>query len=176
MPRVERHITVSTPPGKVFGYVSDFSRHPEWAAHSLRIQQTSEGPIGVGATFTSVGHQLGRDNEDRVTVTELAPAEKIVYECEGGGGLIRHWIALRRESDGTALSKGIEPLTLRFPFSVLFPVLNVAGVIGRGLDADLQRIKAKLEEAQPAQAAAAETPPEPAETAESEAEEPEESA
>ncbi len=150
MPRIERQITVNASPEQAFAYLSDITRHPEWAAHPLRIEQTSPGPVSAGATFASVGHQLGRDNQDRLTVTEFSPGEKVVYECQGDGGLIRHWVALHREGDGTAVVKGIEPVKLRFPFSALFPVLNLAGAIGRGLDGDLQRIKAKLEEGAPA--------------------------
>lgn len=143
---IERQITINATPETAFGYLSDLTRHPEWAAHSLRIEQTSQGGVGAGATFASVGHQLGRDNEDRITITEFAPGERVVYECEGNGGLIRHWVALRQEGDGTTVVKGIEPVKLRFPFNALFPVLNLTGAIGRGLDGDLQRIKARLEE------------------------------
>ena len=71
MRRIERRITISASVPHVFSYLADFPRHSEWAAHPLRIRQTSEGPVGVGSTFVSVGRQLGRDNEDHVTVVEL---------------------------------------------------------------------------------------------------------
>ena len=61
---IERQITINASLEKVFAYLADFTRHGEWAAHPLRIEQASQGPVGVGTSFTSVGHQFGRDTED----------------------------------------------------------------------------------------------------------------
>lgn len=146
MARIERQTTISAPVATVFSYLADFPHHGEWAAHPLRIEQTSEGPVGVGTTFASVGHQMGKDHKDEVKVTEYVPNSNIAFEAVGDSGQLRHHILLQEEGQGTRLTKGMEPLQLSFPFSPLFPVLQMTGMVGGLLDGDLQRIKAKLEQ------------------------------
>ena len=142
---IERQITINAPVAEVFGYLADFTRHGEWAAHALRSQQTSEGPVNPGTTFTSIGHQFGRDNEDKVTVTEIVPSERIVFESEGAAGRFRHYFLLQEEDGRTRLTKGVELLQLSVLLRLLSPVVAAFRVTARAFDGDLQRIKAKLE-------------------------------
>jgi len=145
MPRVERETTINVPAAKAFPYLADVSRHGEWAGHNLEVQKTSEGPVAVGSTFSSVGHQLGT-HKGQVTITELVPNEKIVYESQDDVGHFRHYILLAPKDGGTHITKGFEPLKLSLLFRLLSPViLRVAAP--KGLDGDLQRIKEKLEAA-----------------------------
>lgn len=143
MPAFERQITINAPVGKVFGYLADFSRHPEWAAHRLEIQQTSEGAVTVGSTFASVGHEMGQ-HRAKVTISEFVPNSKIVYEADDDTGLFRHYCLFQEEDGQTRLTKGVEPLQLR---SLLLRLLTpfIPLMVPRALDGDLQRIKAKLE-------------------------------
>lgn len=41
-------------PEATFDYVADFSKHQEWTDNLVTMERTSEGPIGVGATYRSV--------------------------------------------------------------------------------------------------------------------------
>ena len=150
MPMVERSIKIDVPAETVFAYISDFSRHPEWADVPVKIERTSDGPVGQGSTFKSVGHQLGRDFAAEITVTEFVPSEKLAFEAEGDVFHFRHHFLIQREDSGIRLVKGVERVRIAPPFSLLFPVLQLAGVITRGLDGDLRRIKAKLEQGAPA--------------------------
>lgn len=142
---IERQITITAPIERVFNYLADFARHAEWAAHPLRLEQTSQGPVGPGAIFTSVGHQFGRDNEDKITVTEVVPSEKIVFDSEGGAGRFRHYFLLEEEDGGTRLTKGVELLKPSFLLRLLSPIVAAFRVTARAFDGDLGRIKAKLE-------------------------------
>lgn len=142
---IERQITINAPPERVFAYLSDISRHAEWAGHSLKVEKTSEGPVAVGSTFSTVGHQLGRDFEAEVRITELVSNEKLAFEAEGKDFHFSHHFLLRSENGGTRLTKGGEAKRLGFPFGLLLPLLSALGVVARGLDGDLQRIKARLE-------------------------------
>jgi uncharacterized protein YndB with AHSA1/START domain len=145
MPRVERETTVNVPAEKAFPYLADVSRHVEWAGHQLEVQKTSDGPIAVGSTFSSVGHQMGT-HKGQVTITELVPNQKIVYESQDDVGHFRHYFVLAQKDGGTQITKGFEPLKLSLMFRVLSPfILRVAAP--KGLAGDLQRIKEKLEAA-----------------------------
>ncbi len=141
----EKQITISAPAEKVFGYLADFPRHSEWAQHRLKVEQTSPGAVGRGTTFKSVGHQMGRDSEDSVTVTEFVPNQKIAFEAEGREGRFRHWIQLQPGDGGVQVTKGFGVVKANFPFSLMMPIVT-AFVAPSGLNGDLKRIKAKVEE------------------------------
>jgi uncharacterized protein YndB with AHSA1/START domain len=140
----EKQITINAPAEKVFTYLADFPRHSEWAQHPLKIEQTSPGPAGQGTTYKSVGHQMGRDSEDAVTVTEFVPNQKIVYEAEGREGRFRHWIQLQPGDGGVQVTKGFGVVKANFPFSLMMPIVTTFVAPG-GLNGDLKRIKEKIE-------------------------------
>jgi len=144
MATIEKQTTINAPAEKVFKYLSDFPRHGEWAAHRLQIKQTSEGAVGVGTTFACVGHMMGQDHADQVTITEFVPNSRIAFESVGDAGQWRHYIQLQEESGGSRLTKGSEILKPSLMTRFLGPVAKMF-VIPAALNGDLQRIKAKLE-------------------------------
>lgn len=142
---VEQSMQINASPEQVFGYVADITKHPEWAqtAHKLQIEKTSDGPIGQGSTFNSVGHQFG-ENHDTLTITEFAENQRVVYEAEGNAGKLRHWFAVKQAEGGAELTKGLDVVSTKFPFTLFAPIVTTFIAPG-GLRGDLQRIKAKLE-------------------------------
>ena len=140
----EKQITINAPAEKVFSYLADFPRHSEWAQHQLKVEQTSQGPVGQGTTFKSIGHQFGRDNEDTVTITEFIPNQKIVYESMTKEGQFRHWVGITPADGGVVLTKGAQVLKMNFPLNILFAIIGPL-VLPSGLNGDLKRIKAKVE-------------------------------
>jgi len=144
MAAIERKTTIKAPADKIFSYVADFPRHSEWAGHRLQIKQTSEGSLGVGTTFSSVGHMMGQDHADQITVTEFVPNSKIAFEASGDAGLWRHYFQLLEEGERVQVSKGSEILKPALMTRFLAPVAKIF-VIPSALEGDLKRIKAKLE-------------------------------
>jgi len=143
MPAVERQITINASPEQVFGYLSDITRHPEWAGHDLKVESTSPGPPAVGSTFASIGHQMG-EHKAQIKVTELQPNSSVVFEAEDDTGHFRHYFRLQPGDGGTLLTKGSDPLRLSLMLKLLMPVGRLY-MVPRGLDGDLKRIKANLE-------------------------------
>jgi len=142
---IERQASIRASDAAVFTYLSDVNNHAQWAAHQLEVTAKSTGPVEVGSAFETVGHQFG-DQPGTVTITELVPNSKIVYESDGKVGQFRHGFAIKDNGDGTSLvTKTMEPLEVKsIPLKVLGPL--VRGFIApKGLDGDLQRIKEKLE-------------------------------
>lgn len=142
---VERSTTINAPAAQVFEYVSDITRHPEWAAHKLEVQSKSQSSAQVGSTYETIGQPFGAQ-PGTVTITELVPGQKIVYESDGPVGHFRHVFLIQSEGDaGVRLTKTMEPLKISsLPLRLLGPI--VTGLIApRGLDGDLQRIREKLE-------------------------------
>ena len=145
MGRVEQSITINASPEAAFSYVADIGKHVEWAqpGHKLSIKKTSEGAVGQGSTFASVGHQFG-ENNDTVTNTEFVPNERVVYESEGNAGVIRHSFELSGSGEGVELMKTFDPVSTKMPFTILSPIAKLLSVPGT-LRGDLKRIKEKLE-------------------------------
>ena len=142
---VEQSMTIKASSEAVFTYVADISKHREWAVpgHNLSVEKTSEGAVGKGSTFRSVGHQFG-ENIDTVTITEFVPNERVVYESEGKAGLIRHSFTLAASGDSVELTKAFEPVKTKMPFTIFVPLAQLFSVPGT-LKGDLERIKGKLE-------------------------------
>ena len=145
MAGVKQSVQISVSPETAFNYVADISKHGEWAqpGHKLTVEKTSEGAVGQGATFSSVGHQFG-ENHDTVTITKFVPNERVVYESEGSAGVIRHSFELSASGDGVELTKTFDPVSTKMPFTILAPIAKILSVPGT-LRGDLERIKEKLE-------------------------------
>jgi len=145
MARVEKQITINAPAEKVFTYLADITKHGEWGnpGQKLHVEKTSEGPVGQGSTFKSVGQQFGTQN-DTVTITEYVPNQRVVYEALGKAGHIRHSFDIKPADGGVQVTKGFESLKAKPPFSLLLPIVATF-VLPGALSGDLQRIKAKLE-------------------------------
>jgi hypothetical protein len=47
----ETSIVIEAPAGEIYNYLLDFTRHPEWVANLQKVQQVSEGSVGVGTVF-----------------------------------------------------------------------------------------------------------------------------
>lgn len=141
----EQQITINVPAEKAFGYLADITKHSEWGnpSQKLQVKQTSSGPIGQGATFESVGQQFGQQN-DKVTITEYVPNQRVAYESSGKAGLIRHTFELTPAGGGVQVTKSLDILQAKFPFVLFAPIVKTFISPG-ALNGDLQRIKAKLE-------------------------------
>ena len=141
----EQQIVINAPAEKVFSYLADISKHGEWGQPSqkLQVEKTSEGPIGQGSTFRSVGQQFGRQ-EDTVTITEYVPNQRVVYESQGKAGHIRHAFQLAAADGGTRVTKSFDVVKAGFPFALFLPMAK-AFIIPGALSSDLKRIKAKVE-------------------------------
>ena len=146
MPVIEQQLTVNASPDAVFQYLADFPRHSEWAAHPLKLTQTSSGPVAVGTTFDSVGHMMNKDFHDHVKVTELEPGHRIGFEVESGNNYLRYYFDIHGQvGSSTSLTKGVEALKTGFPFVLIAPILAITGQFAKGVRGDLERIKAKVE-------------------------------
>jgi uncharacterized protein YndB with AHSA1/START domain len=140
-----QEIVINAPVEKVFSYVADISRHGEWGnpGQKLQVKKTSEGPIGQGSTFESTGQQFGTQN-DKVTITDYIPNQKVVYESQGKAGHIRHSFDVSPADSGTRLTKTFDVVKAGFPFVLFLPMVQ-AFILPGAMKSDLQRIKEKVE-------------------------------
>jgi uncharacterized protein YndB with AHSA1/START domain len=140
--RYQREIVIGATPEAVFEYVSDMPRHADWAQHDLEVTQTSDGRVGVGSTFSSVGHQFGTQHETQ-TVVDYTPGGRFAFEAKGSIGTVRHAFDLEAQDGETKITKSMEVVKPSLIARLMSPM--IAKQTKKGLLVDLERIKAKLE-------------------------------
>ncbi len=107
---------VNAPVDRVFSYVADFTRYPEWSGETIRShKKTSQGPVGVGTTFRMVLYYEGqapsessagtspRTEIEDVEVTEFVCNERIAWEHHGGQIAHRIIIGVQPVASGTRM-------------------------------------------------------------------------
>lgn len=89
--------TIARPIEQVFDYLSDPRNEPDWLLGATSVEQTSEGPVGLGATFVGQYRRAGRvelelvafDRPHRVTFrarSRIVDFDDAVTLTEAGGG------------------------------------------------------------------------------------------
>lgn len=138
----EAKTAINTPIQTVFDYVSDFTKHGEWAGHGLQVTKDSEGPVAIGTTYSTVAKQFGTQREHS-TVTELEPGRVFGWDSKGALGTVHHRFTVAASDGGTTLTKSAEFLDPSF----LAKMTNwrISRALPAGLQADVEKIKAHLE-------------------------------
>lgn len=78
--RVEKSIVIHRPVDEVFAFLTDVEGLPRWVGEMVEARKTSDGPLGVGATWRGVASFLGRRMESDHVVTAFDPGRRYAYE------------------------------------------------------------------------------------------------
>ncbi len=84
MLNIEKSVVINRPLEEVFAFVSAGENWSQWAAELVETRKTSEGPLGVGTTYTHVAQMLGRRIENGYEVTEYEPNSKVSMKATSG--------------------------------------------------------------------------------------------
>jgi uncharacterized protein YndB with AHSA1/START domain len=138
----ENTLTIRRSPGEVFEYLADFENVPSWNYAIVETRKTSQGPVGVGATYRQT-RSLPSPAEETFTVTEFEPDRRLaihgdlgpfqgtlIYELDDVPGGTR--LTNRADLKGKGLAKAAAPL--------------LSGRIGKAVAANLQKLKEILEQ------------------------------
>lgn len=142
MARFEGSITINAGADKVFEYVADLTRHPEWASRPLQVRKTSDGPAAAGSTYESTGKQFGT-HTDKLRVTEYAPPSRFAFESTGDAGVVSHWYTVAESGGTTTLTKGLEFVKPALSTKIFMPVVKM--VAPKDNRAGLAAIKKRIE-------------------------------
>ncbi len=143
MARAEVSTTINRPIEEVFALLSDFSNNPKWASGSVEApKKTSDGPIGVGTTWHSVGKFLGRRIESDTEVTEFEANRKIAAKSKSGPFPVEFTMTLEPVDGGTRVSQTIEAEPGGF-FKLAEPLLVT--IARRQFQNDLDNLKDLME-------------------------------
>src|SRR6476661_6763603 len=85
-----RDVDIDAPVEEVFAYVSDLTRHPEWADQKMEVEHVAGPENGIGATFhthVDIALPVGHTKDDAtVIVREVSAPTHMAYEATDSGG------------------------------------------------------------------------------------------
>ena len=105
---MEGSITINRPVEEVFAYLIDISNMAQWNAQMGHIEQTSEGPPGVGTTFRGTFDFMGRPMGWTSETTEYEPNHKVVQRVEMGPTVLTMSWLVEPAEGGTKFTMGTE--------------------------------------------------------------------
>lgn len=140
-------VLVDAPLQKVFDYISDLTRHPEWSGGELKIEAVSTGPIAVGKEYRSRGEvAIQKDRPNTVQVSEYEPPHKFGFIANDPDfGKVSHVFTVVEESGGVLISRtmtvNVNPL-VAFGFRfIVYPLIG-----SPSMNKSMAKLKAKLED------------------------------
>ena len=83
MAKIEESIEIKSPINKVFAYTTDAKSWPKWQPFP-EAEQTSKGPMGVGATTRGTIHLMGLNMKWTAKVTEYELNKKFGKDITSG--------------------------------------------------------------------------------------------
>ena len=148
MARLEREIVIAAPPERVFAYLAQPERTPEWSPNVQSVRLTSQGPIGVGSTTESVVKALGTTQRAIGRCTVFDPPRRLVIESQTNlGAKTVNETQLVPDGAGTRLRAKLD-YTLpggALGGGLLGGFLGVDKQIRKDFEQSLARLKAVLE-------------------------------
>ena len=141
-------IHVNVPPEIAFAYVADLTRHGEWNP-GLKVTAISEGSTTVGSRFQSVGHVMGREIRDDLSVTAYHPPVCFAFFVKSGlgGEELTHEFMLQPKDGGTLITR-TAMATVSLLMKLLAPILSAFFIRSEQMRS-LERLKARLEQMHP---------------------------
>jgi len=139
-------VVINAAPEKVFAYVSDLTRHPEWSGGKLRIESLTPGPVAVGSQYKSYGEvAVEKNRPNELAVTHYEPPTHFVFTAQDRDfGEVVNDFKFTPQEGGTlmerTLSMKMNPI-MAFAFK-----LFIRPLIGQPMmDKAFARLKEKLE-------------------------------
>jgi uncharacterized protein YndB with AHSA1/START domain len=138
-------VTIDAPPEKVWPWVADLTKHPEYSPKPYQVELVAGEAGKVGTRYKSVGAiPNDKHHGNEVEVVESVPDERFVLRADDDLGPFMNTYVLRPSGSGTEVS-----YTLVFPplkgaaammVPILFPLVGKKDIRKR-----LQLLKAKVE-------------------------------
>ncbi|HUY09135.1 MAG TPA: SRPBCC family protein [Candidatus Dormibacteraeota bacterium] len=133
---------IDRPPDKVFAFLVNWDRYPDWSGSLSAARKTSEGPLGAGSTANLVGKMLGRGFETSVVVTEYVANERFATKTTSGAFYLEVGYKLESADGKTAVTTAVRGESKGF-FKLAEPVM--VRVTKKQFETDTESLKALVE-------------------------------
>jgi uncharacterized protein YndB with AHSA1/START domain len=152
MLKVKAQRVVNARIDKVFSYLSDFARHPEWICQwtVLTVDKVTEGPTGAGSVFRMC-LRGGLDGYRPVTcpvqVKEFVPNERLVFDVSRTSVTeVRYSISLESLVSRTRITARRQYLLHPLLVPVMVPLMPILWPLSFwNLTREIRRIKSRVE-------------------------------
>jgi uncharacterized membrane protein len=138
----EMSIVINRPVEEVFAFLSNLENEVKWRREWIEARNTSEGPLGVGATFLLVSTFLGRRVEVVYEVTEYEPNRLTAWKAVSGPLPLTFRRIFERVEDGTRVTISYDG-EMRGLLKLMAPLFVSMGK--RQLAGDIPKLKQVLE-------------------------------
>ena len=101
MIRTELSTLIDRPARVVFDYVVDFETLPRYDEFVISVQKTSDGPVGVGSTWTHERRQGPQTIVAPIELVECEPNRRFVMVSGAGGFEVRSTMTFVEASAGS---------------------------------------------------------------------------
>jgi len=108
MARVKTSVVINRPVEEVFEVVTNFEKNAQWQPGCLGAKQTSEGPIGIGTTFTDGSQFLGLRIEETGEVTAYELNRKFGARTTSGPIPVKGEYTFNSVENGTRITVDAE--------------------------------------------------------------------
>ena len=98
-------VFISARPDEVFAYVSDLSKHPEWADNPLEITPADDSEIAAGKRYRSKAEFRGSTVAGQQTVREFDPPHRFAFHVEDSTSKHDHIFTFTPQGDGTLMER-----------------------------------------------------------------------
>lgn len=149
MTTIAYSVFIEAPPEKVFPFVGDLLRHPEWTTDEMKMEVISPGMIGVGSQYRSTAKFKGFTIVDELQVIEYQPPTRFAFRVKDIAGRLNHQFVLHSQSDGTLVERSVfieeKSLLTKIYHRIVMPMLMP--FISSEMNKALQLLKARVEQA-----------------------------
>ena len=135
MQRIEHSVVVEAPPKRVWAFVSDVGRCPEWVTFADEMRHVDDGEPGEGFRYVEYGGFGPMKGESEWQVVEFDPPRRQVHVGDMGAVAAELTIAVESEGEGTRWTQVVEfeALPRLGPVGWLLERLVVRRPMARGL-------------------------------------------
>ncbi len=146
--RMKGNVVVNSGVDDVWAFITNVENYDKWAPDAIDPKQSSEGPFGLGTTF-SLGFKMGKKTYDiSGEVTEFDPPSHMAMRHTGGPFAMEEWFDLESGGSGTTMTRAVslrpENRLLRVVFTVAGPIM-VLFMKGQ-LNKELRALKSHVEQ------------------------------
>lgn len=145
---VVRSVEIDAPPEDVFPFLDDLDRWLEWTPWSEIDSHVEGRPSGAGAKRVWNDEELG---SGALTIVSATPPRRVEYVAEAAGGRMRfEGVLAIQESGGRSTVVWTERADLGRNPLLGWTALTLEDSQGRQMSASLERLKARVEQRDPA--------------------------
>ena len=104
MYQFNKKVFIRQSPQEVFDVITDPPKSAQWQSYIDSAEWTSNGPVGVGSTFKTLGKFMGRNVDSELTVTGWEPPRMVSFKSINGPFPMEVTNTLEAQDGGTQLT------------------------------------------------------------------------